>query len=337
MLGYRQHPVHDTSQLQTFLARQNDRVCGRIAAILNQAHNEAQRESMGFVGFFDAIDNTQAAQALFNTAGHWLASQGATRMRGPVSPTMNYEAGLLVRGHDSPPTFMMPYNAAYYERLWIESGFEKVQDLFAFQGHKDMLGTMNEKVAKLARAAEERFGVTFRKVNRRQFTADVKTFLRIYNEASSATWGFVPLSEKEIIHLAGELKHLIIPELTAIAEVDGRVVGAAFAMLDYNPLIRKINGRLFPFGFVSLLTRRRRLKKARLMSANVVPEFQRWGLALALLRRMLQSSLQWGLAEVEFSYVLESNHLARSSLENGGAICTKTYRIYERDCRSHAS
>ena len=109
-------------------------------------------------------------------------------------------------------------------------------------------------------------------------------------------------------------------------------MGAVFAILDYNPIIKRIRGRLFPFGFLSILRGKKSLTRARIMSINIAPEFQRWGLGASLMGKLyLQGVKLSSVQEVEFSYVLESNHLSRTTLENGGAKREKTYRVYEKE------
>jgi GNAT superfamily N-acetyltransferase len=137
------------------------------------------------------------------------------------------------------------------------------------------------------------------------------------------------MSEAEIAHASKSLKYLIVPKMTAAAEVDGELVGAVFGLLDYNPRVRDIDGRLFPFGFLRLLLNKKALKRVRLISTNVVPEYQKWGIGLVLLNRLLPDALEYGVQEAEFSWVLESNHLSYASLKRGGAKLTKTYRMYD--------
>ena len=114
-----------------------------------------------------------------------------------------------------------------------------------------------------------------------------------------------------------------------VASVEGKPIGAVFAIPDYNPRIKEIDGRLFPFGFLKLLSKRRPFRRFRVISANVIPEYQRWGVGLVLLRSLIPKILEAKLEEAEFSWVLESNHLSRRSLEKGGAEREKTYRIYD--------
>jgi len=114
-------------------------------------------------------------------------------------------------------------------------------------------------------------------------------------------------------------------------EIDGQVVGATFGLPDYNPRIRKINGRLFPFGFIHLLRNKRAIKRIRVISTNVLPAYQLHGLGLVLLDGLVPKALEWGIEEAEFSWVLESNAFSRGALKKGGAKITKTYRLYDLD------
>jgi GNAT superfamily N-acetyltransferase len=137
------------------------------------------------------------------------------------------------------------------------------------------------------------------------------------------------MSHDEVRHMAQSLRYLIVPELAVGAEVDGRLVGATFCLPDYNPRIKAIDGRLLPFGFIRLLRRKDRIKCVRTISANVIPEYQRMGLGLALMHGLVPIGLRWGLREMEFSWILESNRLSWRSLAKAGVKRTKTYRVYD--------
>src|SRR6185503_7266161 len=141
-----------------------------------------------------------------------------------------------------------------------------------------------------------------RRMERKRFNQEVRLFLDIYNQSMAGTWGFVPLSEGEIEHMVASLKHLIVPEMTTIAEIDGRAVGAQFGLLDYNPRIKQIDGKLFPFGFLRLLWNKKAIKRVRLVSTNVIPEYQKWGLGLLIASRIVPDAKAWGIQEAEFSW-----------------------------------
>lgn len=331
LVGFGHHPFYDDGEVQTFLAYRRGRPVGRIAAILNRAHNRHHKEQRGFFGFFESVDAQDVADGLFDAAQRWFIERNVRAIRGPCNPSLNYEVGLLVEGFDTPPFFMMTYNKPYYGRLIEGAGFAKAQDLFAYWGHIDMLDKLDPKLLKICLQAAERFEVKMRPLDKSRFREELDMFLNVYNQSLGSTWGFVPLSASEVKHLGSQMRHMIVPELAQIAEVDGKPIGAVFGLLDYNPRIKRINGRLFPFGFIRLLTNRRALKRMRVISANVVPEWQRWGIGLVLLNSLVPKVKQWGIEECEFSWVLESNTLSRGGLEKGGAKLTKTYRIYDRE------
>ncbi len=331
LVGYRPHPFYENNAVQTFVAYRSGEVCGRIAAILNRGHIERYDDRRGFFGFFECVDDQEVANALFEAARAWLAQRNIFAMRGPANPSLNYEVGLLVEGLEFSPTFMMTYNPPYYERLIEGYGFRKTQDLYSYWGHVDMLPAIHERLAPVSEQIVEHLGLTIRPLDRTRFQEDVMTFLSIYNRSLVNTWGFVPMSDAEVRHMAKGLRHLIVPALALAAEVDGRMIGAVFGLPDYNPRIRQIDGRLFPFGFMRLLRNKPGIKKIRLISTNVLPEYQRLGVGLVLMAGLVPKAIEWGLQEAEFSWVLETNLLSRGSLEKGGAKIDKTYRLYDWD------
>lgn len=330
LVDYSKSAFYERNEIQTFLALRGGKPVGRIAAILNVGHLERYEDGIGFFGFFESIDDVEVSQALFEAAAEWLKGKGCTIIRGPVNPSLNQTLGLLIEGFDNSPFFMMTYNPPYYEKLCEEFGLRKTQDLYAYWGKIDMLPKIREKWLPVCEHIMERTGATTRMLDRKNFTRDVEIFLEIYNKALTSTWGFVPMSEAEVKETAFFLKFLIVPELAIAVEVDGQVVGACFGMPDYNPRIKAINGSLLPFGWARLLWKKHLIKRIRLLSTNVLPEYQMSGLGLVLLNAFVPKAIEWGLEEAEFSWVLESNTFSRGSLEKGGAIRTKTYRIYDK-------
>ena len=331
LVGYRPHPFYEKNEVQTFLAFRSGEVCGRIAAILNRGHNERYSERRGFFGFFDCIDDQEVAGGLFDAVRRWFARHDVDCLRGPANPSLNYEVGLLIEGFDSTPFFMMTYNPPYYARLIESYGFRKSQDLYAYWGAMEMLPKIRAKLLPIAEQIIERYNVKLRPMDTSRFVQEVEGFLTIYNRSLVNTWGFVPMSESEVRHMAQALRWLMVPELAVGAEIDGQLVGTVFCLPDYNPRIKQIDGRLFPFGFLRLLRKKHEINRIRLISTNVLPEFQRLGVGLVLMEGLVPKAIEWGIEEAEFSWVLESNSLSRGSLEKGGAKRTKTYRVYDLD------
>lgn len=330
LAGYAHHPFHETAEVQTFLARRDGELCGRVAAIINHEHNREHKEQRGFFGFFETIDDAAVSTALLDAVRDWLAARGITKMRGPTNPSMNYDCGLLVEGFDSPPTFLMPYNPPFYERLIESYGFRGSQNLLAYVGVRSQLPDFEKEMGWLIDQAQERCQATIRPMDPSS-TKDVELFLEIYNRSFEAMWGFVPLTKHELAEFVRTLSYLVSPDLALIAEVDGRGVGAVLGLPDYNPRIKRIRGRLLPFGFVHLLRGKKDVRRIRIISINVVPEFQRWGLGLVLLRSLVPKALSMGVEEAEFSWIAESNVMPRIGLEKMNATLTKTFRMYDLD------
>ncbi|HEY2882424.1 MAG TPA: N-acetyltransferase [Pirellulales bacterium] len=335
LLGWKYHPFQEVGEVQTFLARRDGQVVGRIAGIVNHDHNRHYHERRGFWGFFESINDQAVANALFDTVRSWLAERNMQALRGPLNPSLNYEIGLLIEGFDDPPTFMMTYNPPYYAQLIEGYGFAKTHDLYAYLGVKSMLEGQLKRVAVLLERVKEMFNIVTRGLDTKHFKEDVESFLQIYNGACLEIWGFVPISPGEMKWMAKDMKHLIIPDLTCMAIADGKPVGAVFGLPDYNPRIKKIKGRLFPFGFLTLLSKKQDIKRVRLLSTNVMPEYQRWGVGPLLLASLVPKGLEMGMEEAEFSWVSEANLLATGSLEKGGAKLYKKYRIYDYTPTEH--
>ncbi len=332
LLNFTHHPFYDNAEIQTFLAERDGQIVGRIAAIVDHLHNQTYSEKRGMFGFFESIDDEEVAKSLFEAAFAWLRGKGMDCVRGPNSPSLNQQfAGCLINAFDKPPTFMMPYNKPYYAKLIESQGFEKAQDLFAYYAEVGMLANLNPKLKLAVDEANRRFpNMVIRRGNTKNLKRDLDAFVHLYNEGLRGIWGFVPMSDSEAASVAASLKLLIVPEMTTVVELDGKIVAVCFGMLDFNPIIKKINGRLFPFGVFHLLFGRKKIKKVRIIGTYVSPEFQRWGLGVVLLSRMLPDILNWGVTEAEFSYVMESNRLSRGTLERGGAILDRIYRMYDR-------
>jgi len=329
LLNFKHHPFYDDAEIRHFLALRDGQAVGRVAAIVNHAHNRWYHEQRGFFGFFESVDDLEVAGRLFDAARGWLGERGIEAVRGPVNPSLNYEIGLLTEGFDDPPWFMMTYNKPYYPRLMDQYGFRKAQDLVAFWGHLDMLEEVSRRLYALSQIVLERFQLKCRPMDVSRFQEEITMFLHIYNKSLANTWGFVPMSDGEVKKQAAGMKQMLVPELTAVAEVDGKPIGTVFGLLDYNPRNKAIDGRLFPLGWWKLLGNRKQIKRLRLISTNVLPEYQNWGVGIALVARLVPDALAWGIQEAEFSWVLESNDLSYKTLKKGGAKISKHYRIYD--------
>jgi GNAT superfamily N-acetyltransferase len=294
---------------------------------VNHQHVQFHEESTGFFGFFESLNDQRIASALLEAVERWLTERGMTQIRGPMNFSTNEECGLLVDGFQYPPAVMMPYNAPYAGALLESAGYHKAKDLLAYllESH-----TIPERLVRGVTRLQQRYAVTIRPINLKRFRQEVELILNIYNSAWERNWGFVPLTPAETADLAEQLRWIRKPEFCLLAEVEGEPVGFALALPDYNQVLRRINGRLFPLGLFKLLWYRRYINAARVLTLGLKPAFHRMGIDAMLYLRLWEAARKNHYPTVECSWILEDNWPMRRGLERMGGWLYKTYRIYEK-------
>jgi hypothetical protein len=323
----RKNPFFAHADVHLLLASRDGEPVGRIAGIDDRLHNETHHERTAMFGFFEAAD-AQAARALLGAVEAWAGSRGRTRIRGPINPSLNESAGLLVDGFDTDPMLMMPHNPPEYASFIESAGYGKAKDLFAWLYELD--GGPPPIIAKLAARLRARHGIVVRPLNLREFAREIDRLRTIYCSAWERNWGFVPPTEAEFRRLATELKPIFDPRGAVCAEVDGRAVACAIAVPDINQALKGTNGRLFPLGLVRLLLRRRYVDQMRLLLLGVDAAYRTLGLYPLLLFELHRQVAAGPYRRVEFSWVLEDNRDINQPAEQAGARRYKTYRIYEK-------
>jgi len=326
------HPFYEggRAQRELFLARRGDRIVGRVAAIVNRAHNEFHSDDNGFFGFFECEDDAEAAAGLVEAAALWVRERGCTALAGPVNPSTNYEAGLLVQGFDSSPAVMMTYNPRRYVELLEGAGLTKFKDLYAYSSpvHAGSLERL-ERFAERARRREP--DLVTRDVDLREFNREVALIREVYNAAWEDNWGFVPVSEAEFEWLARDLKPLVDPELLRIAFMGDEPVGFLLALPDVNPALAVLNGSMWnPIRLLQAMLIGRRRAGLRLITMGVKEEFRLRGVEGVMFYEGLSAALRRGYSTCEYSWILEDNELAKRTVRLMNADLTKTYRIYHR-------
>jgi GNAT superfamily N-acetyltransferase len=328
ILDRTKNPFYRHAEMELFLVERDGELVGRVAAIVNHLHNSFHNENIGFFGFFESVNDQAVSVALFDAARGWLLSKGVVAMRGPANPSTNDDCGLLIDGFEESPAVMMPYNPPYYSSLVEGYGLKKVMDLYGYELHKERMEV--GRAVRLANLVRQRSAARIRRLEMKHLQREVELIKAVYNNAWSLNWGFVPLTDEEIDHLAADLKQIVEPELALFAEVDRKVVGFALALPDFNQVLKRIpNGRLFPFGLLKILLYKSRIDSARLIITGVIKEYQRRGIDAILYTEILERAAVKGIYRGEASWILESNKMMNDGLEAMNAKRTKTYRMYE--------
>jgi GNAT superfamily N-acetyltransferase len=329
-LDRKKNPFFTHADVILLLAEKNGQVVGRIAGIVNHNHIKEHNEKVGFFGLFECVNDREVAKSLLDSVRDWLKSKGMEIMRGPANFSSNEDWGFLLEGFDSPPVIMMPYNPPYYLELVESYGLIKAKDLYAYFIDESL--PTPARVVRMAENIRKKEGMTIRGLNMKEFSREVSEIKQIYNSAWSKNWGFVPMTDEEFDHMAKSLKQIVDPHMVFIAEVDGKPAGFSLALPDFNQVLVRMNGRLFPFGIFKLLWHtkvKNKIDGVRIITMGVVPEYQKRGIDTVFYVETYNVGVKRGYRWAEMSWILEDNVLMNRMLELLGAKLYRKYRIYE--------
>ena len=333
------NPFFEHARHQFFLARQGDRVVGRISAHIDELAL-AQPAEKGFGpgtgqwGLFEAQDG-QTAQALIATAEDWLRREGMNRVLAPISMSVWEEPGLLVKGHDHPPTVMMGHHSPAYQG-WIEgAGYTPVKTLLTYA--LDITRDFPPLIQRIVAAGEKNPRIRIRPVEVKQFAREAAIVIDILNDAWSDNWGFVPFTAREAEYGGKKMTPLIREDLNMIAELDGEPVAFMLTWSNANEPIKQIGGKLLPFGWIKMLRwlRNPQCKTMRVPLMGVKKEFQNSRLASQLAFMMIEhirrnAVKSYGATRGEIGWILDDNKGMIAIADAIGSHVNKEYVIYEK-------
>jgi GNAT superfamily N-acetyltransferase len=333
-LDPRKNPFFETAETRFWLALRDGRPVGRISAQVNRAYLARHRDATGHFGMLEAEDDPAVFRALLEAAEDWLKGQGMRRALGPFNLSINEECGLLVDGFQHPPSMLMGHAKPYYAARLEALGYRKAKDLICY--HYDAASEMPPAVAHLLGKTARAERLKVRALDFGRYEADLATIMEIFNDAWSDNWGFVPMSQAELRHMAKALKPIVRAQSVAIAELDGKPVAMAIGLPNVNEVIADLDGRLLPFGWMKLLWRLKvktpKTARVPLMGVRKAYHGSLLGaaLAIAVIERIWQGQTAMGVVGGELSWILEDNLAMRRMIEQFGGVAYKTYRIYER-------
>lgn len=329
MLDPRRHPFWEFSERILFLARRGSETVGRIVGIVDRRYNQCHNEKMGIWGFFECADDPEAAAALFSSVETWVRQKGMTFLRGPLSPSMNYESGLLIEGFDHAPVVGMTYNPPYYLRLIESCGLTKEKDLLAFLIDGEY--RLPDWMERLAERTAQKKGVQIRHVDPKRMDAEFALIREIYNDSWSGNWGFVPLTDNEMRDIQKSVKPFADPGLVFFMYYDDEPAAVCVIFPDINPLLKHLNGRISPFGLLKAFIYRREIKGLRLLMFGIKEKYRQLGLPMLAFRHIYEVAReQKKYHNLEMGWTLEDNESVNALTMETGARIYKKYRIFRK-------
>ncbi|MEO0098704.1 MAG: hypothetical protein ABIK99_06480 [candidate division WOR-3 bacterium] len=325
-LDVKKNPFFSHAERELFLAKKGGQVVGRVASIIDYNYNDYHQKKVGYFGFFEAFADYEIAAALFDQVREDLKKKGMEKMVGPANPGLYDECGFLLEGFDSPPVLKMSYNPPYYLEFCERYGMRKEKDFYAYAIRTDQ--EVPEKLKRVLNYLKEKKNIRVRRIDLKRLDKEIYLIKEIYNDAWSENWDFAPLTDAEFKYLGRKLKPIAVSELLPIVEVDGEAAGVSLALPDYNQVLKRLNGRLFPFGFLKFLIYKKRIDAARLWALGVKKKFHNLGLDALLYYETFEGAKRLGYKWGEVSQILEDNLAIIRPIEMWGCKLYKKTRIY---------
>lgn len=303
---------------------------GRIAAIVNRSHNEHNKDTVGFFGFLDFINDPEVAKALFDSAAAILREKGLTLMRGPYNPSINDDCGVLTEGNDRPTFISMPWNPPYYSDVYKAAGLESVRTLYAW----DIPLAGKEPPARVTKIVDWLMGrnnVSIRTIDMKNLKKELETIHRLYNQCLDRNWGFYPIALEDLLHAADDLKAIADPSIIVFVCADGREVGFSLALPNVNEVFHASRRRKGIFRFLEMALRLQfqKIRTDRLTVLGVEPAYRDKGLsALLFFESFRIARAKYELSEV--SWVEANNTEILEAAELMGGHRSRTYQLFEK-------
>ncbi len=323
------HPFYEYGTMSHYLARKNGEVVGRITAITNGLHEEHQNKDEAFIGFFECINDKEVAHALLDQCFKELKAKGYRNILGPANPSISYDYGLLIDGFGEPPRIMMTYNPEYYIELLESYGFKKIKNLFAYKLDIDKASS-HPKLQRVTELIKKRYNVRLRPLDMKNLDRDVDIIKHIYSIAWEKNWGDVPMTDREFEELAKAFKPLADPNLIQFAYIEDKPVAIIVSMPDWYQVTKTMDGKLFPFNFLKIFTKKKSHTWGRVILLGTLPEYRNKGFDGLLCYQTILEGQKRGIKYAEGSWILEDNVMMNRAMRNVFGVIYKTYGIFEK-------
>jgi hypothetical protein len=289
VLDASQNPYFRNAQLRLFVGYRDGEAVARTSIVIDHNFEEKYRKRTAFFGFFECIDDTDVAARLFSEAEAFCMNQGAADIEGPFSPNHYSEIGVLVNGFDRPPAFFQAYNPPYYVHLLQAVGFEECHRVFTARS-ENIAGYLEQRYGPTCEAVPPD-GFTVDHLNLVHLAEELESIRHVFNDAFESNWHFLPLTQEEYVFSTSHFREITRSELVTIVRYHGVPVGAGMCVLDVNPILQKMHGRIGILKYIRFRAARNRVRRLILYAVGVRKAFQKDAVVLQLLlgslRRMI--------------------------------------------------
>ena len=298
----------------------------RAALVVNREHCRKFNTRTGFFGFFESLDDQDCVNRLFAAIERRCRDLHVDTLEGPFNPNHYSELGLLADHYDEDQAFFEPYNPEYYHRLLSGAGFSKGETLFTGR-NGDIRGYLRSRYG----PPEETppcGDYVVRSFNLSRLEEDLEEVRDVFNDAFSSNWHFLPAARQEHLFAAKYLRVITEPELVTIVEHRGRPVGVLMCVLDVNPLLRRMNGRVGPLKYIRFLRGKKRVRTLVLYAGGIRKSYQRTRVFTLLLESMRRMADAFDV--LTCTWMHPGNKLSVATASRVGLVPHKHLQIYRK-------
>ncbi|MGF7107667.1 hypothetical protein [Treponema pedis] len=313
------------------IAKRNGKTIGRILFGIDEKLNDYKKLKVGYISQFECIEDYEAAKTMLDAAKKWFSEKGMDRIKGPLSlPGGEDNRGFITDNFKNRTYIMNTYNKEYYNRFFIEYGFVKYWDCYAYHAKLDKINI--ERYMRLVPLVSKRYGFHVDKIDlKKNIKRDADDIHRILLRAEPEEWeDFMPMTRKEIDMVLKQLIQYADSDLIFIARTnDGKPIGFNVTLPDYNDVLKHLNGKIFPFGIFKFFYYKRKMNRIRTFVLFVDPEYHNKGVSAAIYANLYHNACKKGYTEGEGSTIWEYNIPMITDIEKTGAVRDIVYRIYQ--------
>lgn len=301
------NPAFEHCEARYWLAYQNGKLAGRVAAILNRKHIEKWGQKYLRFGWFDFVDDPEVSSALLGAVETWGRAAGMEAVHGPLGFTDLDREGMLIQGFEEVATLSTNYNFPYYAEHMDRLGYAKDTDWVEYE--MTVPDEPDATIARIADIARRRYKLHLLEArNKRELLKYANELFDILDESYAHLYGTVPLTRQQVEAYVRQYFGFVQPDFVPVVlDEAGRMVGFGVTMPSLSKALQRSRGELFPFGFLHLLKALKTFDTFDLYLVAVRQEYQGKGINAILMDRMNRAFNRLGVKKVESNPELETN------------------------------
>jgi len=309
MMDKTKNPVFKNAEAEYFLAYKNDKIVGRIAAIVNWIEVKEQNKNKVRFGWYDVVDDIEVSEKLIEAVIDFGKKRKLSFIEGPVGFSNMDKAGLLTHGYNELNTMITWYHNSYQKEHLKKLKMKKLAEWVEYRIQIWDEDKAPKKVKKFSELIMKRYNLkplTFKKTN--EVVPYLDEMFYLLNKTYNTLQTFVPIQQYQVDHYKEKYIRYIHPDfIKSVVNNDGKLVAFAITMPSFSKALKKVNGKLFPFGFLNILKAQRFNNKASLYLIGVHPKYQNKGVTAILFNDLQSMFNKRGIKEVETNPELIEN------------------------------